>query len=62
LIKVDNIPLTRITILQMCTGVTIWFREDGPLTVDQVAEAYIEFIRWGVIGRVKEGDKHLKEL
>ena len=62
LIKVDNIPLTRITILQMCTGVTTWFREDGPLTVDQVAEAYIEFIRWGVIGRVKEGDKHLKEL
>jgi len=61
LIKVDNITLTRIAILQMCTGVTIWFREDGPLTLDQVAEAYIQFIRWGHIGRVKKGDKHLKE-
>lgn len=62
LINVDNIPLTRIAILQMCTGVTIWFREDGSLAVDQVAEAYIQFIWWGVIGRVKEGDKHLKEI
>ena len=56
LIKVDDIPLTRMGILQMCTGVTIWFREDGPLTVDQVAEAYIQFIRWGVLGKVTESD------
>lgn len=59
LIKVDNIPLTRMAILQMCTAVTIWFREDGALTVDQVADGYARFIRRGVAGRVEEGDKHL---
>jgi TetR/AcrR family transcriptional regulator, cholesterol catabolism regulator len=56
LIKVDNMPLARMAILQMCTGVTIWFRQNGPLTVDQVAEAYIQFIRWGVLGKVTESD------
>lgn len=53
LIKVDNIPLTRMAILQMCTAVTIWFCEDGPLAVDQVAEVYARFIRRAVAGRVK---------
>lgn len=57
LMKMDNLPLARMAILQMCTAVNIWFREDGPLTVDQVAEAYTRFIRWGVTGRVIENDK-----
>lgn len=53
LIQVDNISLARIAILQMCTAVNIWFREDGPLTMNQVAEVYTQFIRLGVAGRLK---------
>ena len=47
----ENVKLSAIAILQMCTGVSYWFREDGPLTVNEIADAYVDFISWGVIGK-----------
>ncbi len=49
--KVGNVKLASIAILQMCTGVPYWFNEGGALSVDEVVNRYIDFIFWGVLGR-----------
>ena len=48
---IDNIRLTCKAIIQLCTSVSYWFKQDGPLTIQEVAEKYIEFICWGVTGK-----------
>jgi AcrR family transcriptional regulator len=39
-----EVGLTCIAILTMCTADAIWFREGGPLSVNQVAAAYTDFV------------------
>ncbi|MFU0506609.1 TetR/AcrR family transcriptional regulator [Pseudaminobacter sp. NGMCC 1.201702] len=39
---VDDIELTAIAIIQMITGVIVWFRPDERLSVEEVAETYLE--------------------
>jgi len=38
---VDDIGLTAIAIIQMITGVIVWFRPDERLSVEEVAETYL---------------------
>jgi AcrR family transcriptional regulator len=38
---IDDLELTTIAVVQMITGVIVWFRPDDRLTVDQVAERYL---------------------
>jgi AcrR family transcriptional regulator len=40
-----------LAILTMCTGVTVWFRPDGPLTVDALAAEYARY----ALALVEEG-------
>lgn len=54
--EVGNVKLASIAILQMCTGVPYWFNEEGPLSVDEVVARYTDFIFWGVLGKVGEGE------
>lgn len=31
----------RLALIQMCTGVTNWYSEDGPLSIDELVEVFI---------------------
>jgi hypothetical protein len=37
---VDDVTLTAMAIIQMITGVIVWFRPDERLSVDEVTETY----------------------
>ena len=37
---IDDVELTAMAIIQMITGVIVWFRPDERLSVEQVAETY----------------------
>jgi len=51
---VNDIKLTSIAILQMCTGISYWFKEGGSLTVEEIADEYISFSCWGVLGKLRK--------
>ena len=38
---IDDVGLTAMAIIQMITGVIVWFRPDERLSVDQVADTYL---------------------
>lgn len=40
--SVLDLRLTTYAVLQMCTGVSTWFRSDGPRTIDELCQVYIE--------------------
>ncbi|MBN1226199.1 MAG: TetR family transcriptional regulator [Deltaproteobacteria bacterium] len=50
-IIVNDVKLVAIAILQMCTGVSHWFKEDGLLSVEEIVDEYINFSCWGLIGK-----------
>lgn len=52
--KVESTKLTGKAIAAMCTGVGIWYREDGPLSPDQIADDYAGFILAGCKGKAAE--------
>lgn len=39
--RIDDLELTTMAVVQMITGVIVWFRPDDRLTVDQVTERYL---------------------
>jgi AcrR family transcriptional regulator len=39
--RIDDVELTAIAIIQMITGVIVWFRPDERLSVEEVAETYL---------------------
>ncbi len=41
-LRTTDVRLTGIAILSACNWFTQWYREDGPLTVDQIAEAFAD--------------------
>jgi hypothetical protein len=43
--EIDDVPITRLALLEMCTGVGIWFSPTGRLSVEQVC---IEFVNLGL--------------
>ncbi len=53
LMNVDNVSLACKAILQMCTGVSLWFKPGGSLTIHEIAENYADFVCHGVKGRAK---------
>ena len=46
--------MTTFSILQMCTGVSYWFKEDEILSIDEITERYFNFICGGVGGSCRE--------
>lgn len=52
LMNIRNIKLTTIAIMQMLTGISYWFKKDGPLTILEIADEYVDFICWGITGKV----------
>jgi TetR/AcrR family transcriptional regulator, cholesterol catabolism regulator len=53
-IVINDVKLAAIAILQMCTGISYWFKENGALTVEEIADEYISFSCWGVIGKTRK--------
>ena len=51
---VNDIKLVTIAILQMCTGISYWFKENGYLTMEEIADEYISFSCWGVLGKISK--------
>ncbi|MGD9914839.1 MAG: TetR/AcrR family transcriptional regulator, partial [Rhizobiaceae bacterium] len=56
---VDDTGLTAMAIIQMLTGVIVWFRPDDRLSVDQVAETYLNMtMRLVGAGRTEDVRQH----
>lgn len=53
-IIVNDVKLAAIAILQMCTGVSYWFKEDGLLSMEEIVDEYISFSCWGLIGKARK--------
>ncbi len=49
--NIDNVKLMVRALLQMCTGVSYWFKPNGTLTINDIAEKYIELFFWGITGK-----------
>lgn len=39
-LRVPDLRLTTYAVLQMCTGVSTWFRSEGPRTIEQLCDVY----------------------
>ena len=42
--------IVAFAILQMCTGVSYWYKADGPMKVQDIVDIYFEFACAGVLG------------
>lgn len=51
IINIADVKLAAFAILQMCTGVSYWFKQDGPLSVQEIADSYADLICWGIMGK-----------
>jgi AcrR family transcriptional regulator len=51
---IRNSKLVAFAILQMCTGVSYWYKADGPLKVQDIVDIYFEFACAGALGLVTD--------
>ena len=51
--KIDDVKLTAMALLQMCTGVSYWFNPNGSLEITEIADKYIDLLLWGITGNKK---------
>ncbi len=58
-IKIESVGLASRALLQMCTGISYWYRPNGKKTICQIADSYVDLFLWGVCGKtngsIKEG-------
>lgn len=47
---IKETKITTFAILQMCTGVSYWYKEQGSLNVQDIVDVYFDFIYAGVLG------------
>lgn len=45
-----HLKVLAIGIATMCTDVDVWYRDDGPLEPDQIADIFADFVRYGLSG------------
>ena len=57
---VDDVPLTAMAIIQMTTGVIVWFRPDERLSVSELADTYHELTMRLVGARKDREDVHVR--
>ena len=43
-LRSSDVPVATYAILLQCTGVALWFKPDGPLGLDQVADLHVELV------------------
>ena len=47
---IRNTKIVAFAILQMCTGVSYWYKVGGPLNVQDIVNIYFDFVYAGVLG------------
>lgn len=52
LMKVTDTKIAAKAILQMCTGVSYWYRDNSHLKIDEITDKYLDLIVRGVAGEV----------
>jgi AcrR family transcriptional regulator len=50
--KIDNLTIASRALLQMCTGISYWYNPDGDLSINDIADSYVDLFCWGVSGKV----------
>lgn len=60
-LEVDDIGLTAMAIIQMITGVIVWFRPDERLSVDEVTATYLAMTMRLTGARMKTEDRHVRQ-
>lgn len=60
-VEVDDIGLTAMAIIQMITGVIVWFRPDERLSVDEVTATYLAMTMRLTGARTKMEDRHVRQ-
>ncbi len=53
-IKVDSVSLASKALLQMCTGISYWYKPNGKQTINEIADEYVDLFLWGVCGKSEE--------
>jgi len=46
--RIINTKLTTLALLQMCTGLSLWFQKDGELSIQDVIDQYYQFVMSGI--------------
>lgn len=47
--EITNLSITSRALLQMCTGISLWYRPDGPLTINEIEDTYMDLFCRGVL-------------
>ncbi len=53
-IKVESFGLASKALLQMCTGISYWYKPNGKQTICEIADRYVDLFLWGVCGKPQE--------
>ncbi|MFI8975034.1 TetR/AcrR family transcriptional regulator [Nocardia asteroides] len=53
-----DLALIRFAIIQMCSGVAQWYRSDGPISLDDIAEQFCEIAINIIVPSTKTGTCH----
>ncbi|WP_439500599.1 TetR/AcrR family transcriptional regulator [Aminobacter ciceronei] len=61
LLEVDDTGLTAMAIIQMITGVIVWFRPDERLSVDEVTATYLAMTMRLTGARTNAEDRHVRQ-
>ncbi|MEJ6781426.1 TetR/AcrR family transcriptional regulator [Aminobacter sp. Piv2-1] len=60
-LEVDDTGLTAMAIIQMITGVIVWFRPDERLSVDEVTATYLAMTMRLTGARTKTEERHVRQ-
>lgn len=41
---VDDVPIARLAMLEMCNGVAHWYRPDGPRSLEQIQDIFVRLV------------------
>jgi AcrR family transcriptional regulator len=52
--QIPNTKIAAMAILQMCTGVSYWYKKESHLKIEDITDQYVNFICWGVAGQTNQ--------
>ena len=50
LLDVPNVRVAGLALLDMINGINTWFRLDGPLSIEEIADMYSDMVLFGLLG------------
>ena len=59
-LNVANVTLSSRALLQMCTGISYWYNPEGPLSIKEIADSYVDLFFHGVCGKQIHLNKPVK--